>query len=213
VPLSLVDLKTSVSELVAEAQRARPETSQMAELVAAAEQEHKAARFAPLVPTLAAQGFFGALGGGKDSEMDHFASSADVLLGLSWRVGPGGLFDSSRVRLAESRRNMSEIERAKLCDRVASQVAALHARASSLNDQVSMARENLQTAAEALEAASQRKEAGVGVVLEVVQSQQDLTQARLAYVEIVAEQNKAQYDLLYALGRLGCSPERTAKKP
>jgi hypothetical protein len=38
-----------------------------------------------------------------------------------------------------------------------------------------------------------------------VQSQQDLTQARLAYVETVAEQNKAQYELLHALGRLGRS--------
>jgi outer membrane protein TolC len=113
------------------------------------------------------------------------------------------LFDNTRERQAEARQNISQIEQAKLADRLASEVAALMARAKSLNDQVTMARDNLKTAGEALAAGEQRKEAGVGVVLEVVQSQQDLTQARLTYVETVAEQNKVQYELLHALGRLG----------
>ena len=141
--------------------------------------------------------------------MDRFGSSGDVIVGLSWRIGPGGLFDSTRERQAEARQNIAEIEQAKLSDRLAAEVVALHARARSLNDQVAMARDNLKTATESLAAGEQRKEAGVGVVLEVVQSQQDLTQARLAYVETVAEQNKAQYELLHALGRLG---KRTASK-
>jgi outer membrane protein TolC len=137
--------------------------------------------------------------------MDRFGSSSDVVVGLSWRLGPGGLFDTSRERQAEARQNITLIEQAKLADRLASEVASLYARAKSLNDQVSMARDNLKTANESLAAGEQRKEAGVGVVLEVVQSQQDLTQARLAYVETVAEQNKVQYELMHALGRLGRS--------
>jgi outer membrane protein TolC len=203
VPLSVVGLKAPVRELIAEAQAARPEVSEMAAFVAAAEQERRAAHYAPLIPSLMAQGFFGALGGGRDSDMDRFGSSGDVIVGLSWRIGPGGLFDSTRERQAEARQNIAEIEQAKLSDRLAAEVAALYARSKSLNDQVAMARDNLKTATESLAAGEQRKEAGVGVVLEVVQSQQDLTQARLAYVETVAEQNKAQYELLHALGRLG----------
>ena len=124
-------------------------------------------------------------------------------MGLSWRIGPGGLFDSTRERQAEARQNIAKAEQAKLTDRFASEVASLVAKAKSLGDQVGMARDNIKTATEALAAGEQRKEAGIGVVLEVVQSQQDLTQARLAYVETVAEQNKAQYELLHALGRLG----------
>jgi outer membrane protein len=192
-----------VQALIAEAQAARPEVSEMAAFVAAAEQERKAARYAPLIPSLMAQGFFGTLGGGRESDMDRFGSSSDAIFGLSWRIGPGGLFDTTRERQAEARRNIAQVEQAKLMDRLAAEVAALHARAKSLSDQVSMARDNIKTATEALAAGEQRKEAGVGVVLEVVQSQQDLTGARLAYVETVAEQNKAQYELLHALGRLG----------
>jgi outer membrane protein TolC len=205
VPLSVVSLKTPVGDFIAEAQAARPEVSEMAAFVAAAEQERKAARYAPLVPALTAQGFFGTLGGGRESDMDRFGSSSDVVLGLSWRIGPGGLFDSTRERQAAARQNIAQLEQVKLADRLATEVAVLHARAKSLNDQVAMARDNLKTATESLAAGEQRKEAGVGVVLEVVQSQQDLTQSRLAYVETVAEQNKAQYELLHALGRLGKS--------
>lgn len=205
VPLSVVSLKTPVRNLIAEAQAARPEVSEMAAFVAAAEQERKAARYAPLIPSLMAQGFFGALGGGRESDMDRFGSSSDAIIGLSWRIGPGGLFDSTRERQAEARQNIAQIEQAKLTDRLASEVASLVARTKSLSDQVSMARDNIKTASDALAAGEQRKEVGIGVVLEVVQSQQDLTQARLAYVETVAEQNKSQYELLHALGRLGKS--------
>lgn len=203
VPLSVVSLKTPLASLIAEAQAARPEVSEMAAFVAAAEEERRAARYAPLIPSLTAQAFFGTLGGGRDSDMDRFGSSSDVIVGLSWRLGPGGLFDTTRERQAEARKNITQIEQAKLADRLASEVASLLARAKSLNDQVAMARGNLKTADEALAAGEQRKEAGVGVVLEVVQSQQDLTEARLTYVETVAEQNKVQYELLHALGRLG----------
>lgn len=202
-PLNVVDSKAALPALLEEAERARPEISQMAAFIAAADQERKAARYAPLVPSLTAQEFFGALGGGKGSELDRFASSSDSFLGLSWKIGPGGLFDASRVRQAEARQNISELERAKLVDRLAAEVTTLHARARSLSDQTGMAQVNLRTSAETLAAAAQRRETGVGMVLEVVQSQQDLTQARLTYVEIVTEQNKVQYELLHALGRLG----------
>lgn len=203
VPLQVVTLNSPVADLIAEAQAARPEVSEMAAFVAAAAQERRAARHAPLVPSLMAQAFFGALGGGRGSEMDRFGSSSDVVVGLSWRIGPGGLFDTTRERLAEARENIAVMEKAKLSERLAAEVAVLYAEAKSLSDQVIMARDSLKTATEALAAGEQRKDAGVGVVLEVVQSQQDLAQARLTYVETVAEYNKGQYALLHALGRLG----------
>ena len=46
----------------------------------------------------------------------------------------------------------------------------------------------------------ERKELAVGVVLETLQSQQDLIQARLDYALTVGEWNKAQYRLKFAVG-------------
>jgi outer membrane protein TolC len=48
----------------------------------------------------------------------------------------------------------------------------------------------------------QRKEFGIGAALEDIIAEQDLTRARLDYVAIVAEFNKAQLSLLRTTGRL-----------
>ncbi len=63
-------------------------------------------------------------------------------------------------------------------------------------------------AGRALEAAEQtfrltleRKAFGVGAVLEAVQAEEALTRARLEYVEVVARQNRAQFDLQAAIGQ------------
>lgn len=201
-PISVITWDTSLRSLIAEAQAARPEVEQMAAYVAAAQKEREAAKFAPLVPSMYAQGFFGTFGGGRDNDLSRFGRSSDVTVGIGWRIGPGGLFDRTRTRQAEAHENISKLEQSKLADRLAVEVATLHARVLSLRDRLAMARDNMKTAGESLTAGQERKEAGVGVVLEVVQSQQDLTEARLAYVETIAEYNKAQYELLHALGRL-----------
>jgi outer membrane protein TolC len=42
----------------------------------------------------------------------------------------------------------------------------------------------------------------VGVVLETIQAEQDLTRARLEYLKAVTELDKAQYQLKRATGKL-----------
>ena len=48
-----------------------------------------------------------------------------------------------------------------------------------------------------------RREFGWGVVLENILAEQDQTRARQDYVRAVGEYDKAQYELMRALGRLG----------
>jgi outer membrane protein TolC len=55
-------------------------------------------------------------------------------------------------------------------------------------------------AQETLRLSQQRKEFAVGIVLEVIQAEQELTEARLDYVTAVGEFNKAQYGLSWAVG-------------
>ena len=72
----------------------------------------------------------------------------------------------------------------------------------SLSDQLTIARRALGAAEEGLRLAQQRKEFAVGIVLETIQAEQDLTRARLDYLRAVAEFNKAQYALEKATGKL-----------
>jgi outer membrane protein TolC len=97
---------------------------------------------------------------------------------------------------------LAALNHEKLRDELTRQAVAAFARWQSLSDQLSSARAALNAAEEGLRLAQQRKEFAVGVVLETIQAEQDLTRARLDYLKTIAELNKAQYELLRIMGRL-----------
>jgi outer membrane protein TolC len=72
----------------------------------------------------------------------------------------------------------------------------------SAADQLVTSRNVLAAAEESLRLAEQRKEFAVGVVLETIQAEQDLTRARLDYLKTIADFNRAQYALQKAIGKL-----------
>ena len=94
------------------------------------------------------------------------------------------------------------MSRAKVRDEITRQVVESHARAQSLRDQVGATRQNLATAAQTLRLTRERKQFGVGAVLEDIQAQQELTRARSDHLSAVADFNKAQFGLSKAVGRL-----------
>src|SRR5205814_6980037 len=129
-----------------------------------------------------------------------FGESEDYFVGLGWRIGPGGLFDSGRIHASKARLQGAKLSGAKVQDEIARQVVENHARAQSLLDQIVTTKQNLATASETLRLTRERKQFGVGVVLEDIQAQQELTRARSDYLNAVGEYNKAQYALSKAIG-------------
>jgi outer membrane protein TolC len=112
------------------------------------------------------------------------------------------LFDLGRVRAAESRLQTAELGSEKLRDEVTRQVVEVFTRWQSLGDQLVTTRRALAAAEEGLRLARERKEFAVGVVLETIQAEQDLTRARLDYLKVVAEFDKVQYALQKLVGKL-----------
>ena len=90
----------------------------------------------------------------------------------------------------------------KLRDEISRQVVEAFARLQSSADQIDTAKRALTAAEEALNLAQTRKEFAVGVVLEAIQAEQDLTRARLDYLKAVTEFNQAQYAVNKAIGKL-----------
>ena len=156
----------------------------------------------PLIPTLGAQAYSGGLGGGIDSNTGNFDDTQDYFVGLSWRIGPGGLFDRSRTRAASAREQAARFESEKARQEVERQVVEAQTRIESLGDQLAMAQRALTAAERVLRLCRERKEFGAGVVLETVQAEQELTRARLDYLKTIAEFNVVQYRLLRATGGL-----------
>lgn len=200
VPLTLVPADATQAALVERALQFRPELQRGRALVAAAERLLSGAEKGPLIPSLSAQAFVGGLGGGRRGQPDSFGDSEDYAILLGWRIGPGGLFDSSRTRLAAARLERARLEDARLRDEIVRQVVESFARVQSTADQTTAARQNLETASQSLRLSESRKEFGVASVLEVIQAQRDLTQARADYLNAVAENAKAQYALRRAIG-------------
>jgi outer membrane protein TolC len=202
VPLSIVSTEEPLGALVAQALAARPETRQSAALVNAAQHAKNGAIYGPLIPTVGGQAFFGGLGGGMNSETGHFGESEDYVALVGWRIGPGGLLDFGNMHAQQARLRSAALTADKVTDQIANEVVTGQARVQSLTGQITTAKQSLSDAAEALRLAQERKEFGVGVVLETILAQQELSRVRNDYLNIVTDYDKAQYALLRALGRL-----------
>ena len=199
-PITLFETNAAMHTLVEQALRTRPELKQNQALVSAARAARNGAVYGPLIPSVGAQAFGGGLGGGPDGGPNNFGAEGDYLVGLSWRIGPGGLFDAGRVNAGKARLAAAQVSVTKLQDTITSQVVVSLARVQSLWAQIGLAQRNLATATETLRLTRERKQFGVGIVLEDIQAQQDLTQARSEYLTALAEYNKAQYALNKAVG-------------
>ncbi|HVM46868.1 MAG TPA: TolC family protein [Candidatus Acidoferrum sp.] len=198
--LRLFPTNPSLNALVQQAMSSRPELTQSEAFMAASRTAKNGAVYGPLIPSVGAQVFGGGLGGGPDGGPSNFGAEGDALVGVSWRIGPGGLFDYARINATKARLASAQFADAKLKDAVISQVVAGLARVNSTAAQVGLAGHNLGTADETLRLTRQRKQYGVGIVVEDIQAQQALNQARSDFVTAVAENDKAQYALSRAIG-------------
>jgi outer membrane protein TolC len=201
--LLLFPTNASMNALVEQALRARPELKESQASIAAANETKNGAVYGPWIPSVGAQVYAGGLGGGPDGGPSNFAAEGDYAVGLSWRIGPGGLFDSGRINNSKARLAAARISDSKLKDAIISQVVAGLVRVNSTATQIGVAERNLATATETFRLTRERKQYGVGIVLEDIQAQQAVTQARSDYVNAVAEHDKAQYALSKAVGTVG----------
>lgn len=201
-PLSIDDVAAPVQALVAAALEARPELRAAGFRRDAAEKAKDGAVYGPVFPSIGAQAYYGGLGGGTgDPGPKEAEENREYSVNLGWRIGPGGLFDAGRIGTARARADMGEFELERARDEVRRQVVEARERALSLRDQVLIARKALEASRETFRLTDERREFGVGAVMEHIQSHQDLDRARLDYANTVAELNKAQYALRWAMGK------------
>jgi len=199
-PLNLLPMNSALSSLVAQAMNNRPELKRQESLTAAAKNERQGTKYGPLIPTVGAQMYLGGLGGGVNDSWGNFKDTQDYQVLFGWKIGPGGLFDRARQRASESRLQQAQILSDKAHDEIVRQVVEQHTRVNSLEDQIKLAGQALQLAEKTVQLTRERKNFGVGIVLENIQAEQELNRVRTDYLEAVAEYNKAQYGLARAVG-------------
>ncbi|MFY7817032.1 MAG: TolC family protein [Akkermansiaceae bacterium] len=200
-PLTYVSAETSMSDLVTTALNHRPELRGREAMLAAAKTEAEGARKGPWYPDLTMRGFVGGFGGGFNSSTGNFDDTADGVIGIGWRVGPGGLFDSQRSATADRMADQEAILVERIRQRITREVLESVAAARSLQDRMVIAQKLLDSAEKAYALTRQRGQQGIGGVLETLRAEEDLSFARLAYFDLITESNIAQTQLLYAIGK------------
>ncbi|MEX2139452.1 MAG: TolC family protein [Pirellulales bacterium] len=216
VPVEVVDSGQPRRELAATALRNRPELAESRSLAGAAAARLLQAQYGPWLPSLLLDYDAGGFGGGPNDFFGDFDGRSDVEAAAIWTVRNLG-----HGEWAAQRERDSEVRQARLrvidqMDRVVSEVAEALAR-------VEARRAQLETARTAVDAAQQSyelnlrlfREGGIELILpiEVVQSVNALTRARQDYLSAVVEYNRAQFQLLWALGfPLHCVGEAVGKQ-
>jgi outer membrane protein TolC len=201
-PISMIETNSVLTDFIARAQTSRPETAQRDALIDAARDAKSSAVYGPLIPRLEAQAFLGGLGGGQDDGPHRFDDQEDYFVGLSWKLGAGGLFDSGRRRAAQARLETASLESARTRDSISREVVEAFTKWRSAWDRLETSKGTLELAEQSLQLSTERRSFGVAAVLERILAEQDLTAARNEYLRAVADFNTAQYALLRATGRL-----------
>jgi outer membrane protein TolC len=189
-----------VGALVARAQSMRPELKGLNALSAGLESEEDRARLGPLFPSLQVNYGAGGLSGGRGRSMGGLGGQQDYFVGLGWKVGPGGLLDGTRRKLAATKRESASLQISRARAAVGRDVAESFARSKSTEEQIRLSEEAVAAAEEMSRLAEERQASQVGVVLEFVTAREELTRARLARMRAVVDFNRAQRDLKYAVG-------------
>ena len=201
--VTLIPQDTQLDPLVRDAFANRPELKASAETVEAADWQKSQSIYGPLIPSVGAQALYGNIDGGPRGIPSNSGGTRDYALMFNWRVGPGGLLDFSRIDLAESKLEQGKINDAKLHDLVAQQVVQAYEGMHSAFDQLAMTRRSVDLAEQSVKLSQGRQEFGVAAVLEVIQAQKDLTDARANYVRALTQYAEFQYALAQAVGRVG----------
>lgn len=203
VPVALVLSGGGAESLVSKAVTQRAEAAAAEAASSAAVLEDKRSRVAPLVPSVQAGYVGGGLGGGFASDWGNFGDQQDFFVGLGWKIGPGGLFDRQRRKIAAAQVQSAALQGAQVKAAIGREVVEARARERSAKDQISISEEAVASAQEMAKLARERQASQLGVVLEYLLAREELTRAKRDRVTAVVGYNKAQHALARAVGGIG----------
>jgi outer membrane protein TolC len=202
--IRLVDPEQPLETLVDIALANRPEVGARSADIAVAEGRWRRERIRPFVPFLTAGFSAGQFGGGSDladRRFDHFSGRTDVDVLAVWSLQNLGFGNRAMVRREQALIREAEAERARTADKVRDEVTEAVADAATQLRQVATARKRVETAQSSYSADLKRSKNLAGRPLEVLNSLNLLSAARVDLVNATVAYNVAQLRLFVALGQ------------
>lgn len=199
-PIELVSVDGPVGELVAQALAARPELCEARYLVGQAVERMRRERYAVLVPSLAVGTSYGGLGGGRGNFFGNVDDRVDFDAIAYWEIRNLGFGDRAARAEAGSQIRQANLRQLVAMDAVAREVVEARTQAVHRRRQIPVAKEGVAAAVASQRRNLERIQAGQGLPIEVLQSNQALAAARRDYLRALIDYNSAQFTLNRSVG-------------
>ncbi|TVP99862.1 MAG: TolC family protein [Planctomycetaceae bacterium] len=200
LPLEWIDRTSGDGQLISMALAGRPELRESQALVAAACEEYRRQKFAPMVPSVMLGFSTGRFGGGMGGRLADVEGRYDLDALMAWEVRQLGFGERAARRESSARVQQARFEKLRVLDQVAREVMESHARVRHRVERVAITQRAIEFAESSHQLNVARIRDGEGLPLEVLQSVQALEQSQRAYLRAVVDHNQSQLEMQWALG-------------
>lgn len=200
LPLEMIPADSIPGELISRGLSNRPELKELQALVAAACEEYRRQKYAPLVPSVMLGFSAGGFSGGRGDDPGSPGGRYDLDAGLSWEIRNLGFGERAARRRAEAKLQQTMFSKVRRIDDVAREITRAHSAVQHRSERMASTQQSITSARESYRRNLERIRDGAGLPLEALQSAQALETAQRSYVEAVADYNAAQFELMWAAG-------------
>jgi outer membrane protein TolC len=200
-PVHLVNTDAPLPALLAQGIASRPELAEHQALVKATLERLRQEQWRPWFPTLQVGLSAGGFGGGEDSFFGDFSDRADFDALLVWELRNFGFGNRALQRERASQYRQARQTAEQLRDTIAAQIARAYYQVQFRQRQIDASRTQVRAAAEAVPLNFKGILGGELRAIEGQQAVQALAFAQNQYLAAVIDYNRAQFQLLRALGQ------------
>lgn len=200
VPLEMITQVSDEPSLISTGLATRPELKESQALVAAACEAYKREKFAPFVPSVLLGFSSTSFGGGLGSNADNFAGRYDIDAMMVWEMRNLGFGEGAARRERNAQVQQATFAKLRIMDQVAQEVAEANIQVGIRKQQVDTAQTAIARARDSYQRNVDRIRDGQGLPIEVLQAIQALEASERAYLRAVADYNRSQLQLQWALG-------------
>jgi outer membrane protein TolC len=191
---------TDEASLISTGLATRPELKESQALVAAACEAYKREKYAPFIPSVLLGFSSTRFGGGLGSSADNFAGRYDVDAMMVWEMRNLGFGEGAARRERSAQVQQATFEKLRIMDQVAQEVAEANIQVGLRKQQVDVAQSAISRARDSYQRNMDRIRDGQGLPIEALQAIQALEASERAYLQAVADFNRSQLQLQWALG-------------
>ncbi|MCH8991039.1 MAG: TolC family protein, partial [Acidobacteria bacterium] len=157
-------------------------------------------KWRPIIPSLQVDFSAGGFGGGRDGFFGNFNSRGDFDALAVWELRNLGFGNAALIRERHSEHFQAHLNVGEVRNAVAAEIVRSYYQARLRTDQIEAARRQVEAAAEAVPLNFKGILGGQLVAIEGLQAVDALAAAQTQYLQSIIDYNRAQFQLVRALG-------------